>query len=290
MTSSAAPRQDGPLAVICGGGSLPLTVANAAAARGRKVVLFLLRGIADPALAARYPHHWLYIGQAGRFLRLARGEGCRDVTFIGALVRPAIWQMRMDFWLLRRVPTLVAAFRGGDDHLLSGVARMFEREGFHLVGAHEVAPDILMPEGALGAVPPSERDRDDIALGLDYLNSTGRFDVGQAVVVAGRRVLAVEAAEGTDLMLQRIAEMRQNGRLRAPKGSGVLVKAPKPGQDRRFDLPAIGPRTVEGVARAGLAGMAVAAGSSIVAEPEKLVMEADRAKVFVAGVPAIAQG
>ena len=290
MTPGAASRQDGPLALICGGGSLPLTVADAAVAQGRKVVLFLLRGVADPALTERYPHHWIYVGQGGKLRALLRTEGCREVVFIGALVRPALRQMRFDLWLLLKVPTLVAAFRGGDDHLLSGVARMFEREGFHLVGAHEVAPDILMPDGALGAKQPSDRDREDIALGLDYLAATGRFDIGQAVVVAGRRVLAVEAAEGTDQMLQRVAEMRKNGRLRTPPGIGVLVKAPKPGQDRRFDLPAIGPRTVEGVTLAGLAGLAVAAGSSIVAEPEKLVVTADRAKVFVVGVPAVAQG
>lgn len=289
MNAGAAPRQDAPLALVCGGGSLPLTVADAAAGQGRKAVLFLLRGVADPALATRYPHHWLYIGQGGRFIRQARAEGCRDIVFIGSLVRPTIWQMRLDFWLLRRLPTLLAAFRGGDDHLLSSAARVLEREGFRLVGAQDVAPDILMPEGALGSVQPSEGDREDIAFGLDYLNATGRFDVGQGVVVAGRRILAVEAAEGTDLMLERVADMRKTGRVRSPKGRGVLVKAPKPGQDRRFDLPAIGPRTVEGVARAGLAGMAVAARSSIVAEPEKLVVEADRAKVFVVGVPA-AQG
>ncbi len=290
MNSGAATRHDGPLALICGGGSLPLTVADAAAGQGRQVVLFLIRGIADPALAARYPHHWLYLGQGGKFLRLARADGCRDVVLIGALVRPAIRQIRPDFWLLRRIPTLVAAFRGGDDYLLSGVARMFESQGFNLVAAHEVAPQILMPEGALGQLAPSARDRDDIALGFAYLNATGPFDVGQAVVVADRRVLAVEAAEGTDQMLQRVAEMRKSGRLRIAAGTGVLVKAPKPGQDRRFDLPAIGPRTVEGIAHAGLAGMAVAAGSSIVAEPERLVAAAERAKIFVIGAPAAPQG
>jgi hypothetical protein len=290
MNAGAATRQDGPLALICGGGSLPLTVADAAAAQGRKVVLFLLRGIADPALAVRYPHHWIYPGQGGKLRKLLLAEGCRDVVFIGSVVRPSLWQIRLDFWSMWRIPRLIAAFRGGDDHLLSSVARMFEEQGFRLVGAHEMAPDILMPEGPLGRYEPSARDRDDIACAFEYLSATGPFDVGQAVVVAGRHVLAVEAAEGTDLMLQRVAEMRKNGRVRTPVGTGVLVKAPKPGQDRRFDLPAIGPRTVEGVARAGLAGMAVAAGSSIVAEPEKLVAAADRAKVFVIGAPAVAQG
>ena len=123
--------------------------------------------------------------------------------------------------------------------------------GFRLLGAHEVAPDILIPEGALGRVQASDRDHADIALGLDYLHTSGKFDIGQAVVVAGLHVLAVEAAEGTDAMLERVAEMRANGRVRAPRGTGILVKAPKPAQDRRFDLPSIGPRTVEGVIARG---------------------------------------
>jgi DUF1009 family protein len=104
--------------------------------------------------------------------------------------------------------------------------------------------------------------------------------------VAGKQVLAVEAAEGTDQMLARVAEMRVNGRLRAASGAGVLVKAAKPAQDRRFDLPSIGPQTIAGVARAGLAGIAVIAGETIIAEPDEVVREADRAKVFVTGVAA----
>ncbi len=147
------------------------------------------------------------------------------------------------------------------------MGRLLEQEGFRLLGAHEVAPEILMPEGTLGHMQPSERDRADIALGLDYLHAAGPFDIGQAVVVAGRHILAVEAIEGTDQMLERVATLRANGRLRASAGTGVLVKAPKPGQDRRFDLPTIGPQTVENAARAGLAGIAVVAGATIMAEP-----------------------
>jgi DUF1009 family protein len=108
--------------------------------------------------------------------------------------------------------------------------------------------------------------------------------MGQAAVVAANHVLAVEAAEGTDAMLARIAELRARGRIAAPSGTGVLVKAPKPGQDRRFDLPAIGPRTVEEAAQAGLAGIAVVAGETIVAELAAVAMAADRAKIFVVGI------
>jgi DUF1009 family protein len=286
MNATPAAGQQGPLALICGGGTLPLAVADLVASRGRPVVLFALRGAADPEKVARYPHHWLHIGQLGRFARLAHAAGCRDVVFIGALVRPALWKIRPDLKALMLLPRVMAAFRGGDDHLLSGISQLVEREGFRLLGAHEVAPEILVPEGTLGGVQASDRDHADIALGLDYLRATGLFDVGQAVVVAGKHVLAVEAAEGTDAMLTRVAELRAGGRLHAPAGSGVLVKAPKRGQDRRFDLPSIGPHTVESVARAGLAGIAVAAGGTIIAEPERLVRAADRANIFVIGAPA----
>ena len=141
-----------------------------------------------------------------------------------------------------------------------------------------------MPEGPLSNTAPDAKDMADIARGLDVLRAMGPFDIGQAVVVANNHVLAVEASEGTDQMLARVAELRRNGRIRSPKRTGVLVKAPKPGQDRRFDLPSIGPRTIAGVAEAGLAGLAVIAGGTIVAEPAAIVEAADRANIFVVGM------
>lgn len=285
MNVTAAASQDVPLALVCGGGSLPLAVAEFAAARGRKVMLFPVRGAAKASDFTNRPHYWLYPGQIGKFTRIARAAGCREVAFIGSLVRPALWQIRPDLAALMLLPRIAAAFRGGDDHLMRNASRVLEERGFRLLGAHEVAPEILVPAGSLGRVQPSDRDRDDITLGFDYLHAAGPFDLGQAVVVAGRHVLAVEAAEGTDEMLARVAELRRNGRLRGGAGTGVLVKAPKVGQDLRFDLPSIGPQTVAGVTAAGLAGMAVAAGSTIVAEPERLVQAADRANVFVLGAP-----
>lgn len=284
---SAAPPAavQAPLALVCGGGSLPLAVADHVSARGRRVLLFPMRGVAAPADYARRDCTWVHIAQFGTLARRARAENCDEVVLIGSLVRPAFWQMRFDWTTIKMVPRLAAAFRGGDNHLLTGVAKLIEQEGFRVVGAHEVAPEILVPGGALGAVQPGARDNADIAFGLDYLRATGAFDVGQAVVVADRHILAVEAAEGTDGMLARVADLRATGRIRARVGTGVLVKAPKPAQDRRFDLPSIGPRTVDGVVRAGLAGVAVVAGETIVAEPERTVVAADKAGVFVVGVP-----
>jgi UDP-2,3-diacylglucosamine hydrolase len=281
---AAQRADDSPLAVICGGGTLPFAVADAVGERGRRVVLFAIRGWADPQRVVAYPHHWASFGQFGRFCRVAQREGCRDVVLIGSVVRPAIWRIRPDFKTLRLLPRIVGLLRGGDDRLLKGVAAIFEEHGFRLVGAHEIAPDILMPEGPLGSEHPSARDHSDIATALALLDATSPFDVGQAVVIADTRVLAIEAAEGTDHMLARIAELRRGGRISAAMGRGVLVKAAKRGQDRRVDLPSIGPRTVEGAARAGLAGIAVVAGSTVIAEPGLTAAAADRERLFVIGV------
>ncbi len=285
MSADLAAPSEGPLAMICGGGALPLAVADYVAARGRKVVLFPLVGAAEGLPVERYPHHWLYIGQIYKFISLARAAGCREVVFIGGLVRPSIWRTRPNLRDLLFVPRVLKAFRGGDDHLLSGMARLLEDEGLILRGAHEVAPEILAPEGVMGSVQPTGADRADIDFGMRYLGAASPFDIGQAVVVADRHVLAVEAIEGTDQMLARVAELRTSGRIRAASGRGVMVKAPKRDQDRRFDLPSIGPRTVEGVVQAGLAGIAVVAGATVIAEADKFVAAADRAGIFVVSVP-----
>ena len=278
----AKPADDGALAIICGGGTLPFAVADAVTKYGRRVVLFAIRGWADPKRVVDYPHYWAALGQFGAFCRLARREGCQDVVLIGSMMRPAIWQIRPDLKTLRLLPRIFGMFRGGDDYLLKGVAAIFEEHGFRLLGAHAVAPEILMPEGALGRERPTERDNADIAKGLAFLTAASPFDVGQAVVVADARVLAIEAAEGTDSMLERIAQLRQTGRIAS--GRGVLVKAAKRNQDRRLDLPSIGPQTIEGAARAGLAGIAVVAGSTVVAEPAQIGAIADRAGLFVLGL------
>jgi UDP-2,3-diacylglucosamine hydrolase len=286
MSAGTAAGAKGPLAMLCGGGSLPLAVADKVTAGGRSVLLFPLRGAAEGTAVERFPHHWVHIGQIGKFLRLARAAGCRDVVFIGSLVRPAVWRLRPDLKTLRLLPRIARIFRGGDDHLLSGIAAIFEEHGFRLIGAHEIAPEILMPEGTVGSMQPDSRDRADIARGLALLDAISPFDIGQAVVVADGRVVAIEAAEGTDQMLARVGEMRRNGQLQGLANRGVLVKAAKRGQDRRLDLPSIGPHTVAAAEGAGLAGIAVTAGSAIIAEPDRIGAAADRAKLFIIGVPA----
>jgi UDP-2,3-diacylglucosamine hydrolase len=277
---------EGPLGIVCGGGSVPAAVAAAVTRGGRPVVLFALRGIADSESIAHYPHHWVSLGKYNELVGGLRMEGCRDIVFIGAVVRPALRQLRFDLGTLRMLPKLIPMFRGGDNHLLSGLVRLFENEGFRVIGAHEVASELLMPLGVLATGTPSDRDHADIAHGLALIATLGPFDVGQAAVVANNHVLAIEAIEGTDQMLTRIAELRRLGRIRAPAGRGVMIKAPKPGQEMRVDLPSIGPQTIEGVARAGLAGLAVVADQTIVADIAAVGRIADRAGLFVIGVRA----
>jgi DUF1009 family protein len=246
--------------------------------------MFGIKGWAEAEVIGRYAHHWIAIGQAGRFFRLAKAENCREVLFIGTVLRPPIKDLRLDWHTLRLMPSVIRFFRGGDDKLLSGVAGVAESGGLRVVGVKDVAPELFVPEGALGRHRPSERDQADIAHALKLIGALGPFDVGQAAIVADSHVIAVEAAEGTDHMLARIIELRELGRVTSASGVGVLVKAPKPGQDRRLDLPSIGPRTIELVAKAGLAGLAVTAGSTMIAEAERTISAADRAKVFVIGV------
>lgn len=271
-----------PLAIICGGGTFPLAVAEGARRAGRPVVLFPVRGFADADFAA-WPHEWVSLGGFGFLRSEMRRRGCRDVVFIGNVLRPRIRDLRLDWATLRLMPRVLRLFRGGDDFLLTGLGRLMEESGFRLVGAHEVAPEILMPAGQLGAVAPDAAARADIARGREALAVMGPLDIGQGLVVMNRHVVAVEAAEGTDLMLARVSELRSNGRVKMPARCGVLVKRPKAGQDRRIDLPSLGARTVEGAVRAGLAGIAVEAGGVIVADGAELIRRADEAGLFILG-------
>jgi DUF1009 family protein len=282
--TSAASDISSPVGVIAGGGAMPFAVADSLQKRGIAPVLFALRGNCDPVALERFRHHWISVGQLGRAIKLFRGEGCRDLIFIGSLLRPALSEIRLDLGTVRRIGHILSAFRGGDDHLLSGIGRIFEQEGFRMVGIRDVAPDILMPEGAMARATPDPAATADIVRGREVLRALGPFDIGQAVVVIDGHVVAVEDIEGTDGLLARVARLREAGRIRASRGRGVLVKAPKSGQDMRFDLPTVGCKTIEGVAGAGLAGLAVVAGYTLAAESQAMIVAADRAGLFIQGL------
>jgi len=268
---SGTGRDAGPLGIIAGSGTLPLHIASRAREQGREPFILGFHGLADPGIAD-FAHGWMRWGQIGRLLRLLNQHGCREIVIVGGVRRPKLGAISIDTGLIRHAPQLYRLTRGGDDAVLSRVVRFFEHQGFVVRGAHQIATDLTAPAGTLTRAWPGNADRADIARALAVLHALGPHDVGQAVVAARGYVLAVEAAEGTDDMLRRCAGLRQWG---LSHRHGVLVKAPKPGQELRVDMPTIGPRTVELAASAGLAGLAVAQGQVLLADPQ-LVAEVDR--------------
>jgi DUF1009 family protein len=272
-----------PVAIVCGSGRFPLAVAAEAQRAGRAVFMIGIIGAADPAIAA-YPHVWLRLGEFGKLLKTLQDQAIGELALIGGLVRPQqLADVRPDFGALARLPEIARLLIGGDDHLLRGILRLFEKEGLRILGAHELAPTLLAPAGRLTKLAPSPGTDEDLRLGRACLAALADFDVGQALVVGRRRIVAIEAAEGTDAMLHRVAEMRDSGRLKAKGRFGLLVKAPKTNQDRRIDLPAIGRDTVAAAARAHLEGIAVAAGEVLLLEREQVIADAAAADLFVFG-------
>ncbi len=271
-----------PLAILCGAGAFPLEVAGEARRAGREPFLVGVVGATDPAIEA-YPHAWVRMGEVGKLFAVLKARAIAEMVIIGAMVRPELADLRLDWGAVKRAAGLAQLFRRGDNGLLVGLAAIIEREGIRVVGAHEVAPGLLAPAGPFGARSGSREDETDMGFGADLLGALASFDAGQGAIVAAGRVIAIEAAEGTDAMLARVAEMRASGRLRFTGPAGVLVKAPKRGQDLRLDMPAIGPKTIEGAAKARLRGVAVAAGRVLIVDRERSAREADAAGLFVAG-------
>jgi len=272
----------GSVALIAGGGGFPAEVAAAATAAGRCVHVLGLRGFAARQIAGQKVRTVDMLDPAGILAALrVIAPGC--VVMAGAVTRPGPAALGSVFAAFRNRAELSRILAGGDDRILRAAVSLIEDAGFTVVGAHEVAPSLLAPAGVLGRSTPGTTDLSDIALAAELLATTGRFDMGQGAVVAAGQVLALEGPEGTDAMLQRVAAMRRR-RVRLDGRTGVLVKRPKPGQDRRIDLPAIGPRTVAGAAAAGLAGIAVEAAGVVLIERQALLEAADRAGLFVLGL------
>jgi len=273
------PRQGSRIGIIAGGGSLPAAVAGAARDSGYSPFIVGLAGNASSEIQ-RFPRAYAGLGQIGLMLRTLRRERCQRIVLVGSLRRPNLFRLRLDSGFFRHLPELLRFFRGGDDAVLRRVARFFEAQGFEVAGVHEVAARLLAPSGAFSAASPDAAALEDIKLAFRVAHALGSLDIGQGVVVARQYVLAVEAAEGTDAMLRRCRDLNNWG---FKSRKGVLVKAPKPGQDLRLDMPVIGPRTVELASEAGLAGIAVAAGAVLLAEQQELVEKADKLGLFLYG-------
>ncbi|MHB8530056.1 MAG: LpxI family protein [Caulobacteraceae bacterium] len=271
------------LGLVAGDGALPVHLARHCRAKGRGLFVVRLAPSRNPELA-EFDGVEVEIGQVGAALKALKAAGCETVCLAGMVARPDFTKIKPDARGIALLPGAIAAAARGDDALLSFMMLAFERSGFHIEGADEVMAELLLAEGPLGARRPGKAELRDIDRGLAAARAIGALDIGQAAVAGDGLVLALEAQEGTDEMLRRVANLPSQRRGAARERRGVLVKISKPRQDRRVDLPTVGPTTIELAARAGLAGIAGEAGRLLVLEREAVRAGADRLGMFVVGV------
>jgi len=270
------------LGIIAGGGELPVVLAEHCAAEQRPYFVARVTPYADAALSV-HPGSDNGLGHMGGRMKAMREAGVDAVVLIGQVPRPDVSKLDLDDGALAMLPAIMAALPQGDDALLRAILSEHERAGFEVVGAEAVMGDLMAPEGAWGAIAPTADQLKDIGKGAQIAHAIGAFDIAQGVVVCDGHVLALEAAEGTDEMLKRVATLPAALRGTREQRRGVLVKRPKPIQERRIDLPVIGVRTIEGAAAAGLAGVAVEAHGALAVRRAEMIEEADKNGLFLYG-------
>lgn len=282
MPSMSPP--DAPLGLIAGEGELPKLVARGARAAGRSVAVVALRGCADPALRELADiFRWRGIVQLGRWIRVFKRAGCREVVMAGRVRKARMFAGPRWLQWLQYLPDLTSIrvwyFHARDkrnDTLLGAVADELQRRGLTLVDSTQYCPEALVEAGVLTPVEPSRTVRDAADFAWPLARQIAALDIGQAVAVKEREIIAVEAIEGTDKLIERAGEL-------CPAGGWTLVKVAKPNQDMRFDVPTIGPQTIESLHRARAAGLVVEAGKTILVERDRTLELARKYRIAVIG-------
>lgn len=269
------------IGVIAGGGALPGRLLDSCDVHGVDVFIVALEGHTDPALVQGRFHIWSRLGAVGTILKSLKTHEIRDIVLIGSVRRPSLGELMPDVKAIEFFGKAGLKALGGDDGLLAALRDFLEEEGFIIHGVHKFAQDLLMPAGVLGKVKPGKEQMADIARGIEVSQALGQLDVGQAVIVQQGLVLGVEAIEGTDQLISRCAPLKRQG------SGGVLVKTCKPQQDRDLDMPTVGLTTVQLAHKAGLCGLAVHAGHSLILGLDDIVSFADKHKMFVMGIETV---
>lgn len=276
-----------PLAILTGKGRLPEMLADTARQSGRKVVLVCFNGFRpdwvtdEQIIAATFE-------KPGSMFKALKATGCKDVVFAGYIIRPRINPLKFDIKMISFAARLLPALKGGDGATLNAVRAIFEAEGLTIRGAHEILTNLLAPAGTLTNAKPSPDDFFDMKRAMNITEQLGTADVGQGVVVAQGLCLGVESIQGTDAMLNFVATTSVDYRPDQNAGQGVLLKAPKQGQDWRMDMPAIGPDTVENAAKAGLSGIAVQAQGVLILGLKDTIAVANKRGLFIHGFDPVA--
>ncbi len=269
--------------IFAGRGSLPRELAVHLENNGHEPYILGIENESEEWFSD-YNHELFVWGKLGRFFKHLKKNNIKQVVFAGGVTRPTLRFRDMDWGGVVSLSKVMTFMVGGDNSLLTGLMKLFDQHGVKVVGVHEIMPELLTPSGLLFGRKPSKKALHNIDKAFEACKALGALDIGQAAVAVGGRVVAVEGIEGTDGMLERIASMRASGRLYEDGRHGVLVKTMKPDQDMRADLPAIGPNTIEAVIKAGLKGVAVEAGHSLLLEKEQTLAKAKAAGVFVYGL------
>lgn len=265
------------LGILAGGGNVPKALIEYCKQQSIDLFVVAFENQSDLELGDDIPHIWARLGASGRTIKTLKDEGVKDLVLIGKIRRPSLAELKPDlktaeFFAKEGLNAL------GDDGLLKALKRFLEKEGFTLHGIQAVMPQILTPARNISSIKPSKQHERDIERGCALLDSLGDQDVGQSVVVQQGHVLGIEGAEGTDELIRRCAGLQRKGE------GAVLVKLCKRDQDRDLDLPTIGPQTIEELASAGFAGVAIHAGNSIVDDLERVKLLAKAGRVFVVGI------
>lgn len=263
--------------LIAGGGMMPVEIIKSCAGRGIEVCVVGLVPFANEADFENLPHVMAKMGEVGKISKWLKKNDVVDVVMAGGIKRPSFKELIPD-WEGAKVIAKLAMKNLGDDGLFRAVINIFEERGFHVLGIEEVVPEMMFHEGVYGKVKPSADDMNDIRRGVEVAKALGAVDVGQAVVVQEGMVLAVEAVEGTDMMLNRACTVKKHGK------DPIMVKIKKPGQDTRTDMPAIGIQTIEQLKKYGIGGIAVESGGILVIEREKVIKLADESGIFIIGL------
>jgi UDP-2,3-diacylglucosamine hydrolase len=276
MTDSLLPA-GATLGLIAGRGDLPATVLKAAKEKNIPCFVLAFKGDTDAALCGDTPHQWLPIEEIARTIEIFKEHNVKHVVMAGKLSRPPLKALQPPALAAKIVAKLGRALFSGDDALFKAIVSLFEEEGFTVLGADQITGDVLCPEGILTKATPDRQARQDIDRGIKLAKQIGQLDIGQAIIIKHGQVLGVEALEGTDRLIERCKDLGE----REP--GGVLIKAKKPGQERRIDLPAIGPETINQLAAAGFAGVAIEAGNALIINRAETIARANENGLFILG-------
>jgi DUF1009 family protein len=271
-----SPDKNDRYAIIAGNGRFPFLVLESARAEGIDPLVVAIQEEASPELEGKCSRlHWLSLGEVGKFFELLKSEGVNKVVLAGQVKHIQLFSSIKPDGLLNRA--LGGLHRRNTDALIGAFVRMLEDRGMEVVDSTAFLKAILAEAGTLSAREPDEGEKADIAYGREIAKKIAGLDIGQTIVVAERACVAVEAMEGTDATIERAARLSNGRRL-------VVVKVSKPHQDMRFDVPVVGPKTIQVMGRSNARALAVDAGRTLLFERARLLEEANRTGIALVGL------